>query len=141
MKNFKILFLSVVAAGLTLTSCNKDDDKNNASIEGKWTFSQEGLSQGNNEVLSNYEHAEGCNKDFVEFIEGGSYKDVSYFGSDCTVTTETGTWSRNGNTLTATIDGETNSAEIVNLTDNELKLRVSEVIEGQTFNYVTVFTR
>lgn len=141
MKNFKILFLSVVAAGLTLTSCNKDDDKKNASIEGKWTASKQGISAQGVESLSDYPNEPGCNKDYVEFNEGGNFKDVSYFGDDCEMDTTTGTWSRNNNTLTYTVDGETETSEIVNLTDNELKIKTSLNEEGISVDYITVFTR
>jgi len=138
MKKLVILFLSVVTSGFLLTSCSSDDES--TSINGKWEFYQLGVSFGGQEELDLYEHSEGCNKDYLEFLGGGVLKDVSYFndGEGCEEFLDQGSWSKNGNTLTVTFEGETFNASIVTLDNSTLKLSISE---GIGFSVIAVLKR
>ncbi len=122
MKNFKQLVMLFLVATVSLTSCNKDDN-NDASIEGKWEYSQETNDEGN---LVAYEHSSGCDKDYTEFIAGGTFKDV-YFYKDinlnCVQEVFNATWSRSGNMLTVTGSVGVNTVEILELTDSTLKIK------------------
>ncbi|NDI98235.1 hypothetical protein GWA97_04025 [Flavobacterium sp. LaA7.5] len=136
------LFAAIAFAGLTITSCSSDDDGGGASIEGKWYYSEEGLSSGGQEVLQDYtDHEAGCEKDYIEFVEGGVFRDVDFFNGECEFDTETSTWTRNGNTLTIGTGTDAESGTIATLSGSTLKITVSETLEGQTFNYVSVYTR
>ncbi|KAF2519410.1 hypothetical protein E0W68_03415 [Flavobacterium salilacus subsp. salilacus] len=139
----KVFLLAAIAfAGLTITSCSSDDDGGSASIEGKWYYSEEGFSAVGQEDLSDYDdHEAGCEKDYIEFVEGGVFRDVDFFNSDCEFDTETSTWTRNGNTLTIGTGTDAVTENIATLSGSTLKITVSETFEGQTFNYVTVYTR
>ena len=142
MKKLKIVLFSVFAMGLTLTSCSDDDSSGgNASIEGKWEYFKEGMSANGQEVLTDWEHTEGCNKDYIEINDDGTYTDVYYYGENCETDTETGTWERDGNNITVDFDGETMTGKIAKLTSSELRIEVEEDMGGQTVDYVTVFKR
>ena len=128
----KILFLFVSTLALGLTSCSKDDDSDStpASIEGKWDYFQEGVLVGNQELLEAYSHDCTTKKDYTEFVAGGVLKDVYYY-DNCAEEIDLGTWSRNGNTLTVNLGGETANAEILVLDSQTLK--VKSTFEGVTY--------
>jgi hypothetical protein len=63
-------------------------------------------------------------------------KDVYYY-DNCAEEIDLGTWSRNGNTLTVNLGGETANAEILVLDSQTLK--VKSTFEGVT--YIQVFKR
>ena len=137
MKQLK-LTMALLAAGLMMVSCNKDDDGGSqAALEGKWIYSKEGVAGGGQEILDDYEHSEGCAKDYTEIIAGGTVKDVWYYGSECTEDIEESTWTREGNTVTVGTGEDADQFEILNLTDTELKIATE--YEGASF--ITVFTR
>ncbi len=134
MKKIVILLVSIISIGLVALSCNKDDD-GNASIEGKWIFSKEGYT---GDMLTDYEHTAGCNKDYLVVTSGGQISFFSYekVSSACSESIDTGTWVKNGNTISISFGGVVViEAEIINLTNSELKIRDTE--DG----YITVFTR
>lgn len=137
-----VLFVSVLALGLT--SCSKDDDGGgtSASLEGKWEFSKEGVAANGQEALTDYDHTEGCPKDYLQ-IGATTVVDHSFFkdGEDCVDETSSTTYSRSGNTLTITEGGQTYTSEIMVLDGSTLKIKDSETVGGQTFDYITVFTR
>lgn len=139
MKNFKQLVLLFLVATATLTSCNKDDE---TSIEGKWQLSKVGSVVDNVETLEDYEHSIDCNKDYVEFAPGGIYNGFFYDVDDTTTCEEyfiSGTWSKNGNIITNTLDGEISPAEILELSDSTLKIKYVDDFDGSI--EITVFTR
>ena len=139
MKKIVLLFVSVISAGLLLTSCNKDDDSSSsASVEGKWYFSKVGAVVSGNELLSDYLNECATKKDYVEFSSNGSYASVFNL-EDCTGTDiSVGTWSRTGDVITITETGQTpDSATILSLTSTTLKVSYTDT-DG---TYITVFTR
>lgn len=137
MKKLSILFVALLASGLSLTSCNKDDAPA-ASLTGKWNYSKEGSVVNGAEVLVDYADNEaGCAKDYTEFSGTNVITDVEYnttATATCAPTTTTGTYVRSGNTLTVTIPGFTETATILNLTATELKIKYSD-------GFITVFTK
>ena len=140
MKKISAL-LVLFSLTLIIASCSKDKDS--ARLEGKWEFSKEGTMFGSLEILLPYEHAEGCNKDYIEMLAGGVYRDFSYenMGEDCELFTEEGTWTRSGNTITVVTDGDTFVAEILSLTKTTLKVKTIFEEEGEDVIYVTEFVR
>lgn len=138
----KIILLCTII--VTLNSCNKDDDAAPvapATIEGRWEYSQEGAIIGGVENLEPYEHTATCNKDYMQFAAGGTFIDYSYeipTGGVCTEFSDPGTWVRNNNMMTLNFGGSyTVNAEILNLTNTELKVKYSE--SGETL--LLVFKR
>lgn len=138
MKKIIILLVSIITISLVAVSCNKDDNDNDL-IDGKWIFSKvgyEGYTGG--DMLTDYEHTAGCNKDYLVVTSGGQISFFSYEkeGSVCSESIDTGTWVKNGNTISISFGGVVFlEAEIINLTNSELKIR--DIEDG----YITVFTR
>ena len=128
MKKVSILLLSGLA--LSLGSCGSDDNGNptgtDASIVGKWTYSKVGTG---NLLIDYPDHEEGCAKDYVELTADGLYNDVDYdsFDSPCEVFTDSGTYLKEGNTLSVTYDGNVvDTVDILLLTETELKIQNEE---------------
>ena len=138
----KVLLFGLSIAALTFVSCSDDDGGSSAPLEGKWYYSEEGVSANGQEVLQDYvDHQEGCEKDYIEFVEGGVFKDVDFYNTDCDTYMDETTWSRSGNTLTIGTGEDAETGTIATLNGSTLKLTVTETFEGQTFNYVEVYTR
>ncbi|HEU0136145.1 MAG TPA: lipocalin family protein [Flavobacterium sp.] len=145
MKKFYLLFVSVLTLGLT--SCNNDDDAGSdtgGTLEGRWEYFQEGTLVNGQEVLHNYEHAEGCTKDFGEFLAGGVAKDYTYSNNGtatCDEEITTGTWSRSGNMITLTFAGFSVTAEIMTLNATTLKVKYTETVGTTTMTFIDVYRR
>jgi hypothetical protein len=145
MKKIIVLFVSALVIGMTFTSCSNDDDSPApapASVEGKWIFSRVSVTENGVVTIAeeDYEHTPGCIKDYIELKSGGVYNEAFYFGSDCALDLSTGTWYKNGNIITATIEGDVSSTEVVSVSSSVLKVKSSETetVEGVTI--VTVIT-
>ena len=139
MKKF-VLFAVLLAAGFT--SCSKDDDNQQETSElvGKWEFTQQGSTVMGTEFLEPYEHTEGCAKDFLQFA-ATTVADHTFYGSNCAEEITTDAYTRVGNTLTIVEDGEIFTVEILMLNATTLKLKVFNVSDGTTSNYINVLTR
>lgn len=137
MKKIFLLAIAFVSIA-TVTSCDKDDDAQ-ASLEGKWEYSREGIAASGQEVLLDYEHETGCAKDFI-MIDATTIADHSFFGTTCEDDVVNSTYTRSGNTITETEDGVTIVSEIKTLDGSTLKVYTTDPdFEGVTL--VTVYTR
>ena len=139
MKKLALLFVAVLAVGVT--SCSKDDDAAGASLEGKWEYSKEGGIIQGQEVLTPWQHAAGCTKDFT-LITATTIVNSEFSGSDCSEYNDTETYTRNGNTITVNRDGDIFTGTILQLDNTTLKIKGEEMTEGGiTYSDVTVYTR
>lgn len=132
MKNLilkSVFFLSLV---ITLVSCKNDDDASEPTLIGKWEYTRE---TGPNGDLVNYEHAEGCSKDNVEFTNSTIISKIyeNPTPNACNLSVYNATYTRNGNTLTIVDEFETYTETILTLTDTELKT--------QDGNFIYVYKR
>lgn len=154
----KIFKLFLFTAFLTLTiSCSKDDDgpstTNNGNIVGVWkgtavdyTGTTTTSGQGQN-VTADYV-GEAYDIDYTltftenpkKVISDGSYSielTTTVNGQSTTQNLEdltfleSGDWTMNGNTLSITVDNETDDATIMELTDSSLVLKA---VESQTMS-------
>ncbi|MBG43755.1 MAG: hypothetical protein CL530_07280 [Aequorivita sp.] len=150
MKIFKLILFT---AFISLTiSCSKDDDnpapENNGNIIGVWkgttvnyTGSTTTTAQGQS-ITADYV-GEAYDVDYTltftenpkKVVSDGSYSielTTTVNGQSTTQNVEnlellsSGDWSINGNTLSITVDNETDDATIVELTNNNLVLNVVE---------------
>ncbi len=122
MKKIVLVFVSIISIGLATTSCNKDNDKAEPSIIGKWTWSKSGFGPENSVVLKDYtNHREGCPKNFYQFNEDGSFKDVKYqlLPTPCSEGVTNFSYVKDGTKLT--VGGQEATIEI--LTDTTLKIK------------------
>lgn len=143
MKKLRIVLFSVLALGLTTVSCGDDDSSSTGGkLEGSWVYAKEGIAAQGQEVLQDYTHTTGCDKDYIE-ITATNVKDVWYDnnGTECEEGSSTSTYTRSGSTLTVVEDGTTTTVNIEKLTSSELKISSSETMNGTTVKYVTTFTR
>jgi len=149
MKKIKVLLAAVILTGLTLTSCSSDDDSGgtSASIVGKWTPVKTIFKINGQSLTTPYEDNEaGCDKDYLEFVEGGAVNDVIYYKNAQNVCTQDvgdpATWVKNNNSLTVngTFDYD-GTYTIEKLTGSELRVSTSESSGGVTSTAITYFTK
>lgn len=116
----KLFFAAVISAFL-FNSCSSDSSS--ASIVGVWKYNREGSIVSGAEVLTPYSGNEaGCEKDKSEFTSGGVLID-SYYTSSCEVIDNPGTYTKSGNTITATFSDGTFTFTILELTSTLLKVK------------------
>lgn len=138
----KLILLFVACISLTsITSCSKDDDGSSASLQGKWEYSKEGIGANGQEVLTDYEHTTGCNKDFIQ-ITATTVTDHSFFndGDGCQEETFSTSYTRNGNTLTTGSGADASVGEILTLDGSTLKVKYSDS-DFPGVNFITVYKR
>ncbi len=147
MKKVIYLFVSVLFAGATFVSCSSDDNNggSSSSIVGSWEFYQEGYSIGSQEVvLGDYEHTEGCSKDYIQFRADGTATDHYFYGTTCEEETDDAAYTTSGNNITVTYQGD-EGEEVVSgtyeINSNILTIRLSETYMGVTYNVVSVLKR
>jgi hypothetical protein len=162
MKKLKLLF--VVTLALTIASCsNNDDDSSNTSgdILGTWVgvdvdYSGNSVTEfAGEEIVSDFV-GEAFDVDYTlvftenpnELVTDGSYSielTTTTAGQTQVETVENleflndGTWSKSGNELTITSNGQTTVATILELTDNSLTLK-SVTEQGFSQQGITIIT-
>lgn len=143
MKKIGILVASALVMGMSFTSCSSDDDSNNNSIVAKWNFTTVKYTVNGTVVYNGpYEdNEEACAPDNIEIFENGTALETDYFNSNCDFDTYSSTYTRNGNTLTVTDDGDVITTEIIEVTASKLVLRSSDTFEGQTEISEITFTK
>lgn len=117
------LFFAAILAVLLFSSCSSDDSQ--ASIVGVWKFNRVGGVVSGEEVLTPYDHSPGCGKDNTEFRANGTIVDT-YYSTDCEAVPHTGTYTKQGNTLTITLSDGPNVFTILKLTSTILKVKNDE---------------
>lgn len=146
----KTFLLVMASVSLLFISCNKDDDNNSSSttsgnLIGKWyMYSENTVTNGvaGNEQL--WAHNCSSNLDYVEFKSNGSAEMIQY-AADCTVDAASSvssvTWTRSGNTINFSLNGEAFSEEITTLNSNTLIVKNVDEYNGTTYEYITTYHR
>lgn len=138
------MFAFLAAGSLALTSCSDDDGDNGPAptLEGRWYYSQEGVSAMGVESLQPYDdHENGCTKDYIELLADGVTKDRDYYNTTCEFSEEVSTWAAANNTITVGTGTDAITFNILALDNNTLKVGLPQSAGGTTGYYVTVFTR
>lgn len=110
----------LIGLGLALAlfaSCSDDDSGSSVSmnqLQKKWYPTKTTI----NGVDFPYDDHEDCGNDYIEFVEGGVFKEVDVW--DCDVLTDTGTYTVEGKKITTVVDGYTEVATIKTLNSNTL---------------------
>lgn len=144
MKKLTVLFLSAMTLGLSVSSCSSDDDdKKSASIEGKWEITKAGLIVGGQEALADYENEGGCTIPTMQYNADGKFIDITseYWDSQCSTYQETGTYKKDGNTLTLKYDDDEAKLDILELTESTLKVKMTYSEEGMSITAVSVYKK
>lgn len=131
MKRKFLLFVSVVLVGTSLISCSSDDNGGSSSdIVGKWYPEKVSYTFMGENIEEPHEYLCPSKKDYVDFKSNGTLFSVDY-DENCEAYEFDGTWVKNGNELTVTGDGETDTMTIVTLTSSKLVLKIeSEDLGG-----------
>lgn len=136
MKIKSLLLALTLSIGLFTTSCSSDDNEGETLVplEGKWDLSKTGIVVGGTEQLNDpVENQSGCSKDYIE-LKVDNTINVGDYGTACTLTVQSGIYSRSHNNITTVVNGVTKTQDIVNLTLKELKVKDAAGI-------ITVYTR
>ncbi|RZJ65239.1 MAG: hypothetical protein EOO50_14525 [Flavobacterium sp.] len=135
-----------LTAGLLFSSCGNDDGPR-ASITGKWDYLKT-ITQVDNQNPSsvNYPgHEPGCDKDYQEFLEGGSFRDVALFqdqDDNCNEFADSGEYALNGDLLTIQVDGEVaETFTVTKLTGAELRYESTAQTGGVSITVTQVFRK
>ncbi len=138
MKTKRILLGLLLSIGLFTVSCSSDDNEGETiiPIQGKYNLSQTGTIVDGKEVLIDApQNAAGCQRDYLDLRLSNAAVIGDYKGSDCALTETTGTYARSHNDLTISVGNVSTTADIMNLTNKELK------IKDKTTGIITVYTR
>lgn len=116
------LFLLAVITVLLFNSCSSDDSSS-PSIVGVWKYNRQGSVVGGEEVLTPYSGNEaGCDKDKSQFTNDGVVTET-YFTSLCEAVDHSGTYTKSGNTIVTTFNGNSFTFTILQLTSTLLKVQ------------------
>lgn len=143
MKKNLFLICSFAMASFSLISCNSDDEDFERSIVGKWNYNKTIVStNGGTPVDNSYdEHENVCDKDYVEFVQGGVFRDVILFKNQQGVCTEdaapNSTWSKDNSNLLIGTENYT----ITTLNGSELRYENITNVSGIPIKVVKVFTK
>ncbi|WP_428230169.1 lipocalin family protein [Flavobacterium sp.] len=149
MKKLSTLFLFLTTIGVISTSCSNDDSStvNNASIVGKWEFSQYGIGPVGKEIFTDRTNITECGKDYMEFLSDGTYKIVLFKKDNgkCVTMEDDGKYTKNGSILSlkkGNIENlEPANSEIILLNKSSLKIRITSQIEKETVSEISIFKK
>lgn len=139
MKRLSVLVASALVFGLTFTACSSDEDSTPASIVGKWNNSKEMYNVGgqNFPEVAYDDHETGCAKDYLEFAEDGTWTIGDYYDTDCSLSTNSGSYVQDGKTLT----WENGNTTVIKVSGSTLKLKTTETMDGMTMTTTETFTK
>jgi hypothetical protein len=127
MNKLKKLFLILPIIFASFYSCSKNDPTTETpviSLEGKWEYLKIGQITNNQEILTNYQHATGCTRSYIQILPGGILKSYRFSNPNCLETISTGTWTKNNNAITVSYPNQpTLNGEIMELTNTTLKTK------------------
>jgi hypothetical protein len=148
MKKIKILLAAVAIAGLGLNSCSSSDDGSDtqASIVGKWTPIKTVTKFNGASSTQTYDDNEiGCDKDYVQFVDGSVFNNVVFnknTDNDCIETAaDPEVWAKTDDTLTITGGEFDGTYEVIKLTNSELRISDQESIAGNDVTVTVYFQK
>jgi hypothetical protein len=135
---FKLLSIFIF---LIFVSCSKDGDGGTSgNVVGKWAIIKaSGIENGQEVGLEDWVN-QPCGKDFIEFIDGGQFKQASYSNNNCSTPPATGTWAKVGNTIKIS-GGSTAVYEVVSVTSNSLKMKFKNPTLADVYEDIFYFER
>ncbi|HRG19171.1 MAG TPA: lipocalin family protein [Flavobacterium lutivivi] len=136
MKKFNVLFLAILSA--FVTSCSSDDSATTSgNILGKWYYKEYRVS---GQTIPYADH-ESCGKDYIQFNADGTGANVDVW--NCELDIAPFTYTKSGNSITVTSDGFSDTAQIIELSETTLKVKISYDFDddGDDESVVEVYTR
>lgn len=139
MKKISKLLFSALIAGLVFTSCTKDEEEGNGTvdmnlIQGKWNFNKSGYNGKLSFSVDYAGNVEGCQKDYILIESAGVVKSGDYQEA-CVFEETTGSWTQDGNNVSVVVEGSAASGtfEVTTLNETELVLKQKNE-EGATLS-------
>ncbi|MCF6129698.1 lipocalin family protein [Flavobacterium sp. AS60] len=136
MKKIKLAILAILSG--FMFSCSSDDGPTTSGeLTGKWYY-KEYLVAG--ETIP-YDDHEVCGKDYIQFNADGTGLNVDVWS--CTEDVAFFTYTRSGNNITVTSDGQSDTARITELSSTTLKVKVTYDFDGDgdDESVIEVFTK
>ncbi|QBZ97203.1 lipocalin-like domain-containing protein [Flavobacterium sangjuense] len=137
MKKIKLIAMTVLS-GLVF-SCSSSDDGATTSGEltGKWYYKEYKVA---GETIP-YGGHEACGKDYIQLNADGTGANVDVFS--CVEDPALFTYTRSGNSVTITSDGQSDTAQITELSSTTLKVKRSYDFDGDGNDefVIEVYTR
>lgn len=136
MKKFNLLALAILSS--FVFSCSSDDSATTSGeLTGKWYF-KEYKVQGQ---TIPYDDHEECGKDYIQFNNNGTGANVDVW--DCVEDIASFTYTRSGNNLSITSDGETDTVGITELSSTTLKIKTTSDFDddGDDETVIIVLTK
>jgi hypothetical protein len=158
-QTYRILIFSLFSLALLFSSCSKSDEdeqspKTELLTKSAWKMNAYTVEPGF-PTFDSEGNITGSTNDIFAFLDDCEKDDTHKFNTDKSLTTDegmtkcessdpqktNGTWSYNSDEtiLTITEDGETQTATVLELTSNVLKLKSTETYEGMTYTYTVTF--
>ena len=140
MKKFNVLLLSVVALGMSVVSCSKDD-KNDDALKvpmGKWVYDKiSQTSGGKTSQEQNFNNASCDDLRYLNFKDSKSLED-GYVDTDCVLTPYQGTYTQKGNDVKIVeSDGLELNYTLVSVTPTKLTVKQLDVKDSSIFYTIT----
>ena len=147
MKKSRILFFLALFFCTFFSSCTKDisGPVDLSYLEGKWNFDKSEASAGGFSIpyTTKYlKNEDGCNKDYIEIISGGSMKSGDYTTS-CVFEEKAGTWSQNGTNVIFSISGSSlnDTFKVATLSATQLILTIDGNYNGTSGSFNLYFSK
>ncbi|MBP8156991.1 MAG: lipocalin family protein [Flavobacterium sp.] len=136
MKKLNLLSLAILSS--FAISCSSDDGPTTSGdLLGKWYYKEYKVA---GETIP-YDDHEACGKDYVQFNADGTGANVDIW--DCQMDAAFFTYTKSGNSITATSDGVSDTVQIVELSATTLKVKISYDFDGDgdDESVIEVYTR
>lgn len=127
-----------IVALIFATSCSSDDGATTSGeLTGKWYYKEYKVAG----ATIPYDDHEACGKDYIQFNTNGTGANVDVW--NCEEDAAPFTYTRSGNNITITSDGESDTAQIIELSTTTLKVKISYDFDddGDDESVIEVYTR
>ncbi|MBF6641546.1 lipocalin family protein [Flavobacterium sp. J49] len=134
----KLSLFSLAILSIFTISCSSDDSPTTSGdLIGKWYFKEYKVA---GQTIP-YDDHEECGKDYIQFNANGTGANVDVW--DCVEDIALFNYTRSGNNITVTSDGESDTVQITELSSTTLKIKTISDFDddGDNETVLIIFTR
>lgn len=134
MKKFKFLAMAIIASATF--GCSSDSDSGPApTIVAKWNLTKTVSTIAGATNTDTYnENEAGCDKDYVEFVSGGNFRNIVFNkdpqGNCIELGDDTASWTQASTALNITGGEFADTYEITKLSNSELRIKATTDVGG-----------